>query len=1443
MTSTGKSKNVIVAVRVKPENRAVRKCLTIHKNQINVGEKVFYYDHVFNEDSTQSEVYSHCVSRLVDSCFKGYNATIFAYGQTGSGKTHSIIGLARDPEDEGVIPRALRHVYRTLDTAAESSHTSLVSLHVSFIEIYNEDCRDLLHVDIPSRDIMIREDKDGRIFFTGAREEAVSSVDAALQYLEMGNLQRTTGGTFMNASSSRSHAIFTLSLELFEYQASFHTEGKDSEDEAPPASAGRYIQSKLHLVDLAGSERAKRTGAEGVRLKESVGINQGLLALGKVIRALTVNANETGGGGPGVHKQQHVPYRESKLTRFLQDSLGGNSFTVMLACVSAADANTHETLSTLAYASRARAVQNKVRANVKVAPLLTAPASATVDAASAGDVENAVVSALRIQLAQMQQQMIVMRQEKGNLESGRPAPRGIAENAKLRASLNNLYDSIDAGSFRTVGTAAQRPELAALNTGVEVSAEDKETVAQILPVLKDVQQGLEGSLEELGETITSDRHYANGTFWALICAATASSETLAEIIEHARGLSAEAMRLSLTLGGVEGAATSPRALAKSAGYADLQQQEIAQLRQDLQGCYDDLKKDEEIFQEKMKELKRSRKTIKALETDKRALEEETQVQYQQIQKLLYDASAPKAAAVAVMPDSANRAESKADGDAKLSTFQAKADPIDYTMYLDPEDVDKEELALQQDDVEMSRVIAALVPEPDLAQLMEDLENIQGERDALLVANEEVQTRYRTVAEEATAQRTEYEAKQVALKRKLQELEVGIRLKQSCISDLVRAESEATAAAEQNGAQLRALEQETASLQAQLRTLKAGNAKDKEEAASERAKRHELERRAAEAEEELDMLRIETRRQEKRMVQDRAATEKKKEDIKQAEQLAEDLLQLRNEYARVTSQLDNNESTHRKALDRLTSQVAAHRKQHEDSASQIKKLEVRNAELSARLERNAKAAKERPPPVPGSAVRPPPPGPAGVAFGSGTGRTAEAKLEGASMYSSPGRDHAHASHSSVGSAGKGGRHKGSAASQLTPASGGASVSSASTGTGTGTGTGIGTGIGSGSRSRRVLTSEWVLRRVDELTSARTARMEVKKLSARCADLDKERQATRAEVEHLKRAAQEHSAPHKRDKYLAQLGELDSRLSRLKTISAQKVHGSKQHRESELVISQLQQARANVQSKISSTLQDPSQQEESAKLHDLLDELETLDAEFDLNRVRLDDERRKLSKGAKLTDGANSGQAEASLLAQEIGAKFDVNEAQMQVLVSLAGSLVDSRHRSAADAAEILELQCRLDEKESELEEITDSASKARSVYVMKAEQVRREAEDKQNFLLQQLRVAEARTLETSSILRKSQSREATGIGGMAALPASLLNLHRDSIARESLMSADSFSAGGGTRRSSDSTNNTNTSITSEEEKYKSERQRREQLERRNSELVKELKTLRTSKQRA
>jgi kinesin family protein 4/21/27 len=330
-----------------------------------IGDKKFTFDYIFDEDSLQSELYTHCIKGFIKGCFEGYNATIFAYGQTGSGKTHSMMGRSQNIDDEGIIPRAIRDIFlhvemktkeindQELEENSISTSSFVCSFKVSFIEIYNEELKDLLHLEISPKDIIIREDKEGRIFYTGAREEDVVDVTDALYFLEKGNINRTTAETFMNTTSSRSHAIFSVSIEIFEYNDNNSTSTK----QGTKIEKGTFIQSKLHFVDLAGSERAKRTGAAGTRLKESVGINQGLLSLGKVIRALTVTAPKIG------QQVNHIPYRESKLTRFLQDSLGGNSKTIMLACISPSESNFHETLSTLQYAARAKGIENKISAH------------------------------------------------------------------------------------------------------------------------------------------------------------------------------------------------------------------------------------------------------------------------------------------------------------------------------------------------------------------------------------------------------------------------------------------------------------------------------------------------------------------------------------------------------------------------------------------------------------------------------------------------------------------------------------------------------------------------------------------------------------------------------------------------------------------------------------------------------------------------------------------------------------------------------------------------------------------------------------------------------------------------------------------------------------------------------------------------------------------------
>ncbi|KAL2916566.1 hypothetical protein HK105_203999 [Polyrhizophydium stewartii] len=290
--------------------------------------KSFTFDHVFGPEASQGHIYDSLAAPLVDQFFAGFNATILAYGQTFSGKTFTM-GSSNDhrtPEPvRGIIPRIVLDVFR-------------------HIEI-----RDLLMPGNDQREISIRENRQGVITIAGVHEEWVATPAELLKCLERGGIERTTGDTQIHSHSSRSHAIVTITLDQIAQQAQ-RPEGLLARAAGDPVLLRR---SKLHLVDLAGSERLKRTGAEGVRLRESVKINSGLLALGNVISVLGADRPARASETP------HVPYRDSKLTRLLQDSLGGNSRTIMIACISPLEDDMDETLNTLKYAYRARKIQNK----------------------------------------------------------------------------------------------------------------------------------------------------------------------------------------------------------------------------------------------------------------------------------------------------------------------------------------------------------------------------------------------------------------------------------------------------------------------------------------------------------------------------------------------------------------------------------------------------------------------------------------------------------------------------------------------------------------------------------------------------------------------------------------------------------------------------------------------------------------------------------------------------------------------------------------------------------------------------------------------------------------------------------------------------------------------------------------------------------------------------
>ncbi|XP_074038084.1 kinesin-like protein Klp68D [Leptinotarsa decemlineata] len=330
------NESVQVVVRCRPlsEKEIEAKCTSVVKMYSSRGvievenpkarsenekKKIFTYDSVYDESSTQQNLYDETVRPLVASVLDGYNGCVFAYGQTGTGKTHTMEGLEEDP---GIIPRAFSQIWAHIDRTTGVEF--LVS--VRYLEIYMEEIRDLLRLK-NSKPHELREMTGEGVIVTNLHSQTCQSAKDMVRAMKVGNANRTTGMTNMNEHSSRSHAIFQIVIEM-------------AEEHSKSIKIG-----KLNLVDLAGSERQSKTGATGDRLKEATKINKALSSLGNVIYALAENS-------------PHIPYRDSKLTRLLQDSLGGNSKTIMIANVGPASMNYEETIITLRYAYRAKSIKN-----------------------------------------------------------------------------------------------------------------------------------------------------------------------------------------------------------------------------------------------------------------------------------------------------------------------------------------------------------------------------------------------------------------------------------------------------------------------------------------------------------------------------------------------------------------------------------------------------------------------------------------------------------------------------------------------------------------------------------------------------------------------------------------------------------------------------------------------------------------------------------------------------------------------------------------------------------------------------------------------------------------------------------------------------------------------------------------------------------------------------
>lgn len=331
---------VIVVCRFRPLNEKEQQqskniCVDFsedHKSakinsQYENGEDMnFTFDHIFPPSGTQEEVYQVAARPVIDSIFQGFNGTVLAYGQTSSGKTYTMTGYSA--EDPGIIPRMITDLF---DFISNSDPALEFTVKVSFCEIYLEKIKDL--IDPNKENLRIQEDKAKGVHMPELTETYVVNQDEVMEIMKIGTNNREVSYTNMNATSSRSHSIFIVNVGM--------SNAKDYSAKS----------AKLYLVDLAGSEKVGKTGAAGKRLEEAKNINKSLTTLGQVITALT---------DP---KSTHVPYRDSKLTRVLQDSLGGNAKTTLILTCSPSPWNEAETISTLRFGNRAKAIKNKPKVN------------------------------------------------------------------------------------------------------------------------------------------------------------------------------------------------------------------------------------------------------------------------------------------------------------------------------------------------------------------------------------------------------------------------------------------------------------------------------------------------------------------------------------------------------------------------------------------------------------------------------------------------------------------------------------------------------------------------------------------------------------------------------------------------------------------------------------------------------------------------------------------------------------------------------------------------------------------------------------------------------------------------------------------------------------------------------------------------------------------------
>jgi kinesin family protein 5 len=475
--------NIKVVCRFRPLNESEKKrgsnlCVNFLSNQTVAiqGESAenlkFNFDRIFTPDSHQAEVYKTSAQPIVEAVMQGFNGTVFAYGQTSSGKTFTMTGDPDDPDLMGIIPRMVNTVF---DMISSSDDCIEYSVKISYCEIYLEKIKDLL--DTAKINLKIHEDKARGVFIDGLSEHYVSADNEVYELMSVGSNNREVAYTNMNSGSSRSHSLFVITVS--------QTNSRDY--------SGKV--GKLFLVDLAGSEKVGKTGAAGMRLEEAKNINKSLTVLGQVINALTDG------------KSTHIPYRDSKLTRVLQDSLGGNSKTSLIVTCSPSPYNEMETISSLRFGIRAKAIKNKPKVNREytIAELKILLSKSQEELEKRANYILKLEEKLKSAGQTLPDQTILEKNEKIDLDEVMAEIEDnktrIGELVEVNKKLSDLNEVMEKDLFQ-----AKAEKLAAVNSAniskeklktVEDTFKDHENIIEKLVLTK---EKLETSLEELNKT-------------------------------------------------------------------------------------------------------------------------------------------------------------------------------------------------------------------------------------------------------------------------------------------------------------------------------------------------------------------------------------------------------------------------------------------------------------------------------------------------------------------------------------------------------------------------------------------------------------------------------------------------------------------------------------------------------------------------------------------------------------------------------------------------------------------------------------------------------------------------------------------------------------------------------------------------------------------------------